>query len=44
VAKLQDHARRNGITLYEALAEAQEVDLTGAAKKACGLSAICSRA
>jgi DNA helicase-2/ATP-dependent DNA helicase PcrA len=37
--KLQDHARRNGITLYEALAEAQEVDLTGAAKKACRLSA-----
>jgi DNA helicase II / ATP-dependent DNA helicase PcrA len=35
VARLQDHARRNGISLYEALAEAEAVDLTGAAKKAC---------
>jgi DNA helicase-2/ATP-dependent DNA helicase PcrA len=35
VAKLQDHARRNGITLYEALAEADAVDLTGAARKSC---------
>ncbi len=35
VARLQDHARRSGLSLYEALAEAQEVDLTGAAKKAC---------
>jgi DNA helicase-2/ATP-dependent DNA helicase PcrA len=35
VARLQDHARRNGISLYEALAEADAVDLTGAAKKAC---------
>ena len=35
VAKLQDHARRNGTTLYEALSEAEAVDLTGAAKKAC---------
>ena len=35
VAKLQDHARKNGITLYDALAEAEAVDLTGAAKKAC---------
>jgi ATP-dependent DNA helicase UvrD/PcrA len=33
VARLQDHARRNGLSLYEALAE--DVDLTGAAKKAC---------
>jgi DNA helicase-2/ATP-dependent DNA helicase PcrA len=35
VARLQDHARRNGISLYEALAEADAVDLTGAARKAC---------
>ncbi|MEJ7819410.1 MAG: UvrD-helicase domain-containing protein, partial [Rubrobacteraceae bacterium] len=35
VAKLQEYARRNGISLYEALAETDEVDLTGAAKKAC---------
>jgi DNA helicase-2/ATP-dependent DNA helicase PcrA len=35
VAKLQDHARRNGISLYEALAEADAVDLTGGAKKSC---------
>ncbi len=35
VAKLQDHARRNGISLYEALGEADAVDLTGAAKKSC---------
>jgi DNA helicase II / ATP-dependent DNA helicase PcrA len=35
VARLQDHARRNGISLYETLAEADAVDLTGAAKKAC---------
>jgi DNA helicase II / ATP-dependent DNA helicase PcrA len=35
VARLQDHARRNGVSLYEALAQADEVDLTGAAKKAC---------
>jgi DNA helicase-2/ATP-dependent DNA helicase PcrA len=35
VARLQDHARKNGLTLYEALAEADTVDLTGAAKKAC---------
>ncbi len=33
VARLQDHARRNGISLYEALADA--VDLTGSAKKSC---------
>jgi DNA helicase II / ATP-dependent DNA helicase PcrA len=35
VARLQEHARRNGISLYEALAEVERVDLTGAAKKAC---------
>ncbi|MDQ3892796.1 MAG: DNA helicase PcrA [Actinomycetota bacterium] len=35
VARLQDHARRAGITLYEALGEADAVDLTGGAKKAC---------
>jgi DNA helicase-2/ATP-dependent DNA helicase PcrA len=35
VARLQEHARRNGISLYDALAEANGVDLTGAAKKAC---------
>ncbi|HWI45070.1 MAG TPA: 3'-5' exonuclease, partial [Rubrobacter sp.] len=35
VAKLQDYARRNGISLYGALAEADAVGLTGAAKKAC---------
>jgi DNA helicase-2/ATP-dependent DNA helicase PcrA len=35
VARLQDYARRNGSSLYEALAEADAVDLTGAANKAC---------
>ena len=35
VARLQNHARRSSVTLYEALAEAEEVDLTGAAKKSC---------
>jgi DNA helicase II / ATP-dependent DNA helicase PcrA len=35
VAKLQDYARRNGISLYEALSEADAAGLTGAAKKAC---------
>jgi DNA helicase-2/ATP-dependent DNA helicase PcrA len=35
VARLQDHARRNGLSLYGALAEANAVDLTGSAKKAC---------
>ncbi|MDQ5818958.1 MAG: DNA helicase PcrA, partial [Actinomycetota bacterium] len=35
VARLQDHARRAGITLYEALGDADAVDLTGGAKKAC---------
>jgi superfamily I DNA/RNA helicase len=35
VARLQDHARRSGISLYEALAEADSADLTGAARKSC---------
>jgi DNA helicase-2/ATP-dependent DNA helicase PcrA len=35
VAKLRDHAARNGITLYEALSEADAAGLTGAARKAC---------
>jgi DNA helicase-2/ATP-dependent DNA helicase PcrA len=35
VAKLQDHARRNGITLYDALAEAPQAGLAGKAAKAC---------
>ncbi|HLM77556.1 MAG TPA: DNA helicase PcrA [Rubrobacteraceae bacterium] len=35
VGKLQEHASRNGISLYDALAEAQEAGLTGAARKAC---------
>jgi DNA helicase II / ATP-dependent DNA helicase PcrA len=35
VAKLQDYARRNGISLYGALSEADAAGLTGAAKKAC---------
>jgi DNA helicase-2/ATP-dependent DNA helicase PcrA len=35
VAKLQDYARRNGISLYDALSEADAAALTGAAKKAC---------
>jgi DNA helicase-2/ATP-dependent DNA helicase PcrA len=35
VAKLQDHANKSGITLYEALTEADAAGLTGAAKKAC---------
>ncbi|HEX2739961.1 MAG TPA: DNA helicase PcrA, partial [Rubrobacter sp.] len=35
VAKLQDYARRNGVSLYEAISEVDAVDLTGAAKKAC---------
>jgi DNA helicase II / ATP-dependent DNA helicase PcrA len=35
VAKLQDYARRNGISLYDALSEADDAGLTGAAKKAC---------
>jgi DNA helicase-2/ATP-dependent DNA helicase PcrA len=35
VARLQDHARRNGLTLYEALSEADAADLTGTAKRSC---------
>ena len=35
VAKLQDHARRNEISLYGALAEASEAGLAGKAAKAC---------
>jgi DNA helicase-2/ATP-dependent DNA helicase PcrA len=35
VAKLQDHARKNGISLYEALNEAGEAGLTGKAQKTC---------
>ncbi|MGB3633743.1 MAG: 3'-5' exonuclease, partial [Rubrobacteraceae bacterium] len=35
VAKLQDHSRRNGISLYEALDEAGEAGVTGKAQKAC---------
>jgi DNA helicase II / ATP-dependent DNA helicase PcrA len=35
VAKLQDYAGKNGITLYEALSEADAAGLTGAAKKGC---------
>jgi DNA helicase-2/ATP-dependent DNA helicase PcrA len=35
VARLQEHARRNGVSLYDALADADAADLTGAAKKAC---------
>jgi DNA helicase-2/ATP-dependent DNA helicase PcrA len=35
VAKLQDHARRGGITLYDALAEAPAAGLAGKAAKAC---------
>ena len=35
VGKLQQYARHNGISLFEALGETEELDLTGAAKKAC---------
>jgi DNA helicase-2/ATP-dependent DNA helicase PcrA len=35
VARLSDYASRNGISLYDALAEADEVGLTGKARKAC---------
>jgi DNA helicase-2/ATP-dependent DNA helicase PcrA len=35
VAKLQDHARRSGITLYDALAEAPQAGLAGKAATAC---------
>jgi len=36
VAKLVDHARMNGIALYEALSEADEAGISGKARKACG--------
>ena len=35
IAKLQDHARRNEISLYDALAEAPAAGLSGKAAKAC---------
>jgi DNA helicase II / ATP-dependent DNA helicase PcrA len=35
VARLSEHATRNGISLYDALGEAGEAGLTGAACKAC---------
>jgi DNA helicase-2/ATP-dependent DNA helicase PcrA len=35
VAKLQDYVRKNGISLYDALSEADAAGLTGTAKKAC---------
>ncbi len=35
VGKLQQYARHNGISLFEALGETEDLDLTGAAKKAC---------
>ena len=35
VAKLQDYASKNGISLYDALSEADAAGLTGAARKAC---------
>jgi DNA helicase-2/ATP-dependent DNA helicase PcrA len=35
VAKLQDYARRQGISLFAALSEADAAGLTGAARKAC---------
>jgi ATP-dependent DNA helicase UvrD/PcrA len=35
VARLSEHAQRNGISLYDALAEAGEAGLTGKALRAC---------
>ncbi|MBA2690980.1 MAG: ATP-binding domain-containing protein, partial [Rubrobacter sp.] len=35
VGKLQDHARRNEVSLYEALPEAEEAGVSGKARKAC---------
>jgi DNA helicase-2/ATP-dependent DNA helicase PcrA len=35
VAKLQDYASKNGISLYDALSEADAASLTGAARKSC---------
>ncbi len=36
VARLQEHAGREGISLYDALAEAAEAGLSGKARKSCG--------
>ena len=36
VARLQEHAGREGISLYDALAEATEAGLSGKAQKSCG--------
>jgi DNA helicase-2/ATP-dependent DNA helicase PcrA len=35
VGRLQEHAQRNGTSLYEALREAEEAGLSGAARKGC---------
>ncbi len=35
VARLQEYASRNGVSLYDALSEADEAGLTGKARKAC---------
>jgi DNA helicase-2/ATP-dependent DNA helicase PcrA len=35
VARMQEYAARNGISLYDALSEADEAGLTGKARKAC---------
>ncbi|CAN5223121.1 DNA helicase PcrA [soil metagenome] len=35
VARLSEYAQRNGISLYDSLAEADEAGLSGAARKAC---------
>ena len=45
VAKLQDYARRNEISLYEALADIDEVNVTASARKSCrAVHGSCSRA
>lgn len=36
LGRLQEHARRNGTTLYEALAEPEAAGLSGKARRACG--------
>lgn len=36
VGRLQQYARRNGLSLYDVLGEAEDVDITPAAQKACG--------
>ncbi|MBA2442430.1 MAG: ATP-binding domain-containing protein [Rubrobacter sp.] len=36
VGRLQEYARQHGVSLYEALGEAEEVDVTGAARRSCG--------